>query len=274
MTVNRAPSRVVSGLPTYTPDNPPVFRGGITSGGAAYSPADEFTGGKKGWLFDGSAGKSAFLQSAGGSVAGDGDPLGSVEDLSGNGNDILQATGGAKPTNTVTGGINAISCASSKYMGRTLASAVSVYRTVVYVICIKATSPGEAYPLLMGSGGTFDSIFNQTPGVTTGSVTDNNAYIGPVSCDTANQPYIVIYKKYDDAGTKRVNVKVYRLSNGTLVDDETYAAPSTNGVDLIDIGYPTPQPAFQIPFHMGIDGAPDLTNVLTYIYDNFAGWAP
>ena len=239
---------------------------------APYTPADEFAGGVKGWLYDGLL--SAFLQSAGGSAAGNGDQLGSVEDLSGNGNDILQATGGSKPTNTVTGGINAISCASSKYMECTLASAVNVYRTVVYVICIKATSPGEAYPLLMGSGGTFDCLFNRTPGITTGTILDNNAAIGSVACEWVNHPYIVIYKKYDDAGTKRVNVKAYRLSNGRLLDDKTYAAPSTNGVDLLDIGYPTPQPAFQIPFHMGIDGAPDLTNVLTYIYDNFAGWAP
>lgn len=239
---------------------------------APYTPADEFAGGVKGWLYDGLL--SSFLQSAGGSAAGNGDPLGSVQDLSGNGNDILQATGGAKPTNTVTGGINAISCASSKYMGCTLASAVNVYRTVVYVICIKATSPGEAYPLLMGSGGTFDSIYNQTPGVSTGTIQDNNSQIGQVACESANNPYIVIYKKYNDAGTKKVNVKVYRLSNGTLYDDKTYNAPRINGVDLIDIGYPTPQPAFQIAFHMGIDGAPDLTNVLGYIYDNFAGWAP
>lgn len=239
---------------------------------AAYTPADEFTGGVKGWLYDGLL--SAFLQSAGGAAAGNGDPLGSVQDLSGNGNDILQATGGSKPTNTVTGGINAISCASSKYMECTLASAVSVYRTVVYVICIKATTPGEAYPLLMGSGGTLDGIFNQTPGISTGTIVDNNAGIGWFSGGTTNNSYVVICKKYDDAGTKRVNVKAYLLSNGTLLDDKTYAAPSTNGVDLIDIGYPTPQPAFQIPFHMGIDGAPDLTNVLTYIYDNFAGWAP
>ena len=248
-----------------------IFSSG-TAPAAAYTPADEFTGGLNGWLYDGLL--SAFLQSAGGAAAGNGDPLGSVEDLSGNGNDILQATGGAKPTNTVTGGINAISLASSKYMECTLASAVNVYRTVVYVICIKATSPGEAYPLLMVSGGTFDGIFNRTPGVSTGEILDNNANIGPVSCDTANHPYIVIYKKYDDAGTKRVNVKVYRLSNGTLVDDETYAAPSTKGVDLIDIGYPTPQPAFQIPFSMGIDGNLDTTNVLAYINTNFAGWAP
>lgn len=249
-----------------------VFSSGAADPAPPYTPADEFAGGVKGWLYDGLL--SAFLQSAGGSAAGNGDPLGSVQDLSGNGNDILQATGGAKPTNTVTGGINAISCASSKYMECTLASAVNVYRTVVYVICIKATSPGEAYPLLMGSGGTFDSLFNRTPGVSTGTINDNNSSIGTVACEHANNPYIVIYKKYNDAGTKKVNVKVYRLSNGTLLDDKTYAAPSTKGVDLIDIGYPTPQPAFQIPFHMGIDGAPDLTNVLTYIYDNFAGWAP
>lgn len=242
---------------------------------APYTPADEFAGGKNGWLYSGISGQSAFLQSAGGAAAGNGDPLGSVEDLSGNGNDILQSTGGAKPVNTVTGGINAIALSSSKFMDVTLASALAAYRTVVYVICIKATSPGEAYPLLMTTASGLDFVFNQTPGVSTATIGDHTSAVGDASVGGANAPYIVVYKKYDDGGTPTVNVKAYRLSNGSLLDDKTFATGITTAtVTSISIGYPTPMPAHQIPFHMGIEGNIDTTNLLTYLLSTFGGWTP
>lgn len=240
---------------------------------APYTPADEFAGGKNGWLYDGVL--SAFKQAAGGAVAGNGDPLGSVEDLSGNGNDILQSTGGAKPVNTVTGGINAIALSSSKYMEMTLASALTAYRTEVYICCIKATTPGEAYPQLSAVTGGFDGIFMQTPGISTGSVLDANNAKGSVSVEGANQPYIVVYKKYDNGGTPTVNIKTYSLGNQSALDDKTFATSiGTTSVTSINIGYPTPMPAFQIPFHMGIEGDLDTTDLFAYFASTYAGWTP
>ena len=268
MTVNRAPSRVVSGLPTYTPDNPPVFRGGITSGGAAYSPADEFTGGKKGWLFDGSAGKSAFLQSAGGAVAGDGDPLGSVEDLSGNGNHIVQATSGVKPVCRIDNGIRSIKITSGKAIETTLVAPMPVTRTEVFVLFRAGSGPNEAYGPYTHST-TFDATMFRYSRV---EVLDGSVYKGFMPCGYT-VPKIYVKKKITSGGGSGLFIWEYSMA-GAVLNSATLAYSSTDAQTGLGIGFNGyAMPNFWIPFSLGIEGDVDVAELIAYLVAGFGAWS-
>lgn len=84
----------------HTPfDRPFVWR----ASGASFNPASLFASGEEGaWYEPGPS--TAFQDTAGATPAGLGDPVGRLNDLSGNGNHLTQATASSKPTLQQTAG--------------------------------------------------------------------------------------------------------------------------------------------------------------------------
>ena len=250
------------------------FARGNSAPSAPYNPADEFTGGKNGWLFDGSAGKSAFLQSAGGAVAGDGDPLGSVEDLSGNGNHIVQATGGSKPVCKVNGGIRSAYFTSSKNLGVTFATAVPAVRTEIFVIHVKANTPSaEAYPHVLTGAGGLDFQFIRNTATDVIEVWDGTSLCGYVTCPAYGNTFIFV-EQHVIGGGPDVNAYTYNAA-GTLVGSNV-GMGAHNGIAAtsITLGLAAAMIPFHIAFSMGIEGHPDTTDLRTYLANTFGAWSP
>ena len=248
----------------------------FSSGAAApvpFDPVSMFAGGLNGWLFNGAADQSDFLQSSGGSVAGDGDPLGYIEDLSGNANNIAQTTGGSKTVCNIAGGIRALKGTSAKYMDVTLADPIVGERTAAYAIRINSALVGVVYPLLMSVSGGYDFVYHSGGGVNSGTVGDNGAGVGNVTCADTGQTMFVVMKKINTAGTWTVQVSVYSAS-GTLIDEDTFASSGSSTITATQIGYPVANDTFWVPFHMCVEGVADTTDLLTYLVDQFGAWSP
>lgn len=79
----------------------------FTTEGAVFTPASLYAGSEEGAWFDPSD-LSTLWQDTAGTVAvtGDGDPVGRVDDKSGNGNNWLQATAGLRPLYKTAGGLH------------------------------------------------------------------------------------------------------------------------------------------------------------------------
>ena len=254
-----------------------VFSSGAADPAPPYTPADEFTGGKNGWLFDGSAGQSDFLQSAGGAVAVNGDPLGSVEDLSGNGNDVLQTTGGAKPVCNVSGGIRAITTADGKSISAALAVNMPPARTMVWVFRGGTLSSDATYLLQeLAAGGTWDWLYPTN--VPNAYMYDDN-YTGTnlVVTPAWGQTVIFVMKKWFDGGLWKLTGTSYNAA-GVLVATDTFTFASGHGhsVKTIDIGFPpgTPQNTMYIPFAFGVEGTiSDEADMVAYCVSKFGAWS-
>jgi len=244
------------------------------SAAAAYTPADEFTGGLNGWLWNGAADQSVFLQSAGGSPAADGDPLGSISDLSGNGNNVVQATGGSKPVCKVNGGIRSAYFTSSKNLGVTFATAVPAVRTEIFVIHVKANTPSaEAYPhVLTGAGGLdFQMIRNTATDVI--EVWDGTSWCGYVTCPDYGNTFIFVEQHGIGYGPG-VNAYTYNAA-GTLVGSNVgMGYHNANTATSMKLGFPAAMIPFHIAFSMGIEGHPDTTDLRTYLANTFGAWSP
>lgn len=240
-----------------------------------FDPASMFTGGLNGWLYNGAADQSEFLQSAGGAVCVDGDPLGSVEDLSGNASDILQATGGSKPVCKINGGIRSIYVTSSKLMEVTFASAMPALRTEVWVIKVMANtpSPAEAYPHVLSGGGGLDFQMIRNSATDVVEVWDGTLSDGSVTANAHGTPFIFVVKRATGLGP---DVSAYTYNaDGTAIDSDTgLAYHNTSTATSLSIGLATPQLPHHICFSMGIEGHPDLTDLLAYLADTFGAWSP
>lgn len=250
----------------------------LPSAAATFDPVSLFDGGKNGWLFDGSAGKSAFLQSAGGPVAVNGDPLGSVEDLSGNGNDVLQTTGGAKPVCNVSGGIRAITTADGKSISAALAVNMPPARTQVWVFRGGTLSSDATYLLQeLAAGGRWDWLY-PTNGPNAYMYDDNYAGSNLVVTPAWGQLVIFIIRKWFDGSKWQLTGSSYN-SSGVLVQTRTFGFASGHGhsVKTIDIGLPfgTPQSTMYIPFALGVEGTlSDEAEMVAYCVSKFGAWSP
>lgn len=247
---------------------------GSAAAPAPFDPASMFAGGLNGWLFNGAAGESDFLQSSGGSVAGDGDPLGYISDLSGNANNIAQATGGSKPVCKINNGIRSAYFTSSKTLDVTFATPIPPTRTEVWVIKVMANTPSaDAYPhVLSGTGGLdFQYIRN--------SATDEvRAYTGTfssaiVTCPAYGNTFIFVEQKSAD-GSGDVSVFTYN-SSGSLVSSVLHGPNnSVATVTSMTLGFASAMIPFHMPFSMGIEGLPDTTDLVAYLADTFGAWSP
>lgn len=248
----------------------------FSSGAAASAPFDPvsmFAGGINGWLYNGLAGQSDFLQSAGGSAAGDNDPLGSVEDLSGNANDILQSTGGSKPVCAVSGGINAIKLTSAKYLECTFNDAVAANKTVVFVSSLAGDAGTYGFQsYLFNTNYEYAYTKNDTSPPTL-IMGDTTTELGPTDYPANGTTVIVVYQKDIAVG---LTVSVYLASDGSLVDSTTYGtfSLSSESKTTLRIGFPVAGATCYIPFHLGIEGLIDTTNLRAYLVETFGGWTP
>ena len=235
---------------------------------AAYDPASEFAGGLNGWLFNGADGQSAFLQSAGGAVAGDGDPLGSVEDLSGNGNDIVQATSGVKPVCRIDNGIRSIKITSGKAIETTLVTPMPATRTEVFVFFRAVAGPNEAYGPYTHAA-TYDAEMFRSLQM---EVLDGNVNKGSMSCDYTD-PKIYVKKKITSGGGSGLFFWEYSMA-GAVLNSKTLGYSSTDAQTDLGIGFNGyAMPDHWIPFALGIEGDVDVTDLITYLAANFGAWS-
>lgn len=242
----------------------------VTSAAPAppFDPASMFAGGKNGWLFDGSAGKSAFLQSAGGAVCVDGDPLGSVEDLSGNGNNVVQATGGTKPVCRIDGGIRSIKITSGKAIETTLVAPMPATRTEVFVLFRAVSGSNEAYGPYTHSA-TYDATIFRSSQV---EVLDGNFNKGSMPCDYT-EPKIYVKKKITSSGGEGLFIWEYSMA-GAVLNSATLDYSSTDPQTDLGIGFSGyAVPDFWIPFSLGIEGDVDVTALIAYLVAGFGTWS-
>lgn len=238
------------------------------SAATPFDPASMFAGGKNGWLFDGSAGKSAFLQSAGGSVAVNGDPLGSVEDLSGNGNDVVQATGGSKPVCRIDNGIRSIKITSGKALKTTLVAPMPTTRTEVFVLFRASTGTNEAYGPYTHSA-TYDATMFRFLRV---EVLDGSVNKGSMPCGYT-VPKIYVKKKITSGGGSGLFIWEYSMA-GAVLNSATLAYSSTDAQTGLGIGFTGyAMPDFWIPFSLGIEGDVDVTALIAYLVAGFGAWS-
>lgn len=239
-----------------------------------FDPTSMFAGGLNGWLFNGAAGESDFLQSSGGSVAGDGDPLGYISDLSGNVNDIAQATGGSKPVCKINNGIRSAYFTSSKTLGVTFATPMPSVRTEVWVIKVMANTPSaEAYPHVLSGAGGLD--FQYIPSSATDEVRVYTATFASatVTCPAYGNTFIFV-EKIGTHGDSNVSVYTYSAS-GILVGSVDLGAKNNSSTSTsMTLGLAAAMIPFHIPFSMGIEGLPDTTDLVAYLADTFGAWSP
>jgi len=76
----------------------------VLPGGGGWTPAQLFSAGQAGAWYDPSDSSAVFQDAAGTTPAGDGDPVGRIEDKAGNGNHATQSTSAARPTLRKTAG--------------------------------------------------------------------------------------------------------------------------------------------------------------------------
>ena len=82
-----------------------LFKVPTAYGASAFSPASLFSSGEEGVWYDPSDLSTMFQNSDGTTAVAVGDPVGYIEDKSGNGNHAIQATSAKRPTLRETGGL-------------------------------------------------------------------------------------------------------------------------------------------------------------------------
>jgi len=208
------------------------------------------------------------LQSAGGAVAGDGDPLGSVEDLSGNGNHIVQATSGVKPVCRIDNGIRSIKITSGKVIGTTLVATMPATRTEVFVLFRAVSGPNEAYGPYTRSA-TYDATMFRSLQV---EVLDGNVNMGSMPCGYT-APKIYVKKKITSGGGAGLFLWQYSMA-GAVLTSATLGYTSTDLQTDLGIGFNGyAMPNFWIPFSLGIEGDVDVAELIAYLVAGFGAWS-
>ena len=232
--------------------------------------------GAKGLVLDGI--DSVKLVAAGGAVAGNGDPIGSYSDISGNGNNVLQATGGSKPVLSITNGVGAIADGTGKYLHATLPSALACPEfdvTIVYYIPPSYTGDG-LYPYVF-DGDSYDYYVLAATG--TVFVVDAANYAATNSAPYSGMRILHTTWKVDVIPGFDVSAAVYTPS-GTTVDANTTlngspAADSTGTSLNILFPITTNTAGAEIAFMMISDKAiigADWTAVKADLIARFGAW--
>lgn len=97
---------------------------GLTRRRAGFNPATLFAGAEQGAFYDPSDLASMWQDSAGTTPAANDQPIGKLDDKSGNGNHIVQATAGQRPTKRLASGLHYAEFvgASAQWLGANLAN--------------------------------------------------------------------------------------------------------------------------------------------------------
>lgn len=267
MTTTILPSRKPYGAPYYSPSSRPIYYGGPSAGTYPLSFAALGMTGAGGIVFDSI--ESAILQSTGGAVAGNGDVIGDVTDVSGNGIVIAQATGANKPTNTVTNGIGAITLGNSKFLAATLGASITVPTfSAVYVIYNPAVA-GTFYPFVMNTE-SLDYV-----------VVENNQHQYRVdnaqlaALNDAGGVARIVHLRHHTAAAGGQSLKVYDMA-GALVGSATGNSPSPDVFGTaFNIGYNNTQKAGEVAFMLATSA--DINDTLfgtikTELVSRFGGW--
>ena len=239
---------------------------------APFDPVSMFSGGLNGWLYNGAADQSAFLQSAGGAVCVDGDPIGFIQDLSGNGYHQAQTTGGNKTVCRVElDGTRSVYAGTAKETNATVS--VPAERTEIYVFKqMQFSGSGEALLMYVTDSASLVDVISAEE--------DWHKYISEAS-DTRglyvasmdiSRPAIFVRKKT----ATDVQYAAYYLSDGSAIagGGKSHAVHSTNTITTAYIGSVNAMIAHCCPFYMCIEGEPDLTDLLSYLVDTFGAWSP
>lgn len=170
-----------------------------------------------GFVLDGK--ESEFLKSVGGAASGNGDVIGQVTDVSGNEMVISQGTGANKPTNTVTGGVNAITLDTNLALAGTMPAAFS-QRAFSFVAVLGSVGDGSGYYPFVFPGAGYDYFLDDGGAAFQRSILFVD---GAQTIDTglvARQPRIVRVRSTASASL----IQAYTLS-GTLLAQQSAGAP-------------------------------------------------
>lgn len=223
--------------------------------------------GSSGIVFDSI--ESSILQATGGAVAGNGDVIGDVTDVSGNGIVIAQATGANRPTNTVTNGISAITLGDSKFLSATLGASITTPTfSAVYVIYNPAVA-GSFFPFVMNTE-NLDYV-----------VVENNQHqyridnIEAIALNDAGDVARIVRLRHLANGGAGQTLEIYNMAgvlqgtaSGNWASDDTFGT-------AFNIGYNTTQKAGEVAFMLATSA--DINDTLfgtikTELVSRFGGW--
>jgi hypothetical protein len=218
------------------------------SGGSSFNPLDYFTGGYGGLQWSGVAGESDFLQTEAGAVAGNGNPLGWVEDLSPNGNHLNQTVGAARSVCFVSGGSRAIQQTSNtEILPCTLAAAMNGVYSHVSII-----TPGIgaklSFPSIYTTGNDYIALDH---GVNEATVYINNNVIAVVSFPAAS---FIMHMVHESGAANGVTISTYDVT-GTLVDTASGTNALINRGTAFQVGFGFGTPALLMSWGMEINRA-------------------
>ena len=255
-----------SSLTSYGFNNGAKDIGGVAiTTSAKYRPQTEFSGGKNGFLFNSLV--SAFQQNSDSTtICGDADPCGFWQDLSGNGFNAVQATSANRPTMHLnSSGVRSVHVTSSKLLEAILSSALTKpfkFYCVVYI----PSGGGAAYPFVFENSSALNFIYESG---TTGTVYEDTAGKPTTVTISEDAVQIIEIEKQSDATT------IVTIYNDDLTVNGTYTfAGNTIYGAHFNIGYGITNAPHHTLFAMACEGMGSSTNLLAYISDKFAGYAP
>ena len=219
------------------------------SGGGSFNPLDYFASGTYGGLqWSGVAGESDFLQTEAGAVAGNGNPLGWVEDRSPNGNHLNQTVGASRSVCFVSGGSRAIQQTSNtEILPCTLAAAMNgVYSHVSIIVPGPA---GLSFPSIYTAGNDYIALDH---GALTATVYINNNVIATASFPNSTPFIMHMVHGSGDAGG--LTISTYE-TDGTLYDTDSGTNALINRGTAFQVGFGFGTPALLMSWGMEINRA-------------------
>ena len=215
---------------------------------------------------------SDWLQSSGGSPAGNGDVLGYMPDISGSGNHLEQTTGANKPTVTVTNGIPAATAGNNKEIGASITfTGTSEFSWVGVCYGPNNTTPLEWF---IFQGGSLDFLQFHDPndwltfaydGIDKGHFALSALRGGPMILRVVYKASAVFIYAYDMAGSL-----VASTGTGLFPATANFDGPYTLFFSVL-----APQGSGEIAFSLVADKAitgDNWTAVLADLVSRYGGW--
>lgn len=250
------------------------FRNQISAGAGAY-PLSFATLGivADGFVIDGTV-SQFWTDSAMTTPAVSTDPIGAAEDLSGNGNNLLQTNSGNKPQLGVSGSVKFFGLESDLYLDPDTAVNVGAAMTVIAVV--KAGASTEAYFLCTydggwGTGGYFAALAQLGAGDNLGFTGNGTATWSTVAGNGASA---AIYENVRTGTGANQNV----LTSYTAAGAQIATATSTEGAspaNALRVGINTVSGSVNVAFVMVVKdalSAGQLSTVRAALATKFGGW--